>query len=414
MINYLPYMRPSGAPSSGAVPVDGGTDPFGAGYNPRTPRRPSQPGRPANLPSWAYAPGATAAGGLPPAPLDAPTFTQLAQAGRARPAAPGYGAGGNGVEPGIANAAQAPNAPAPLTAPHPLDKRPPARIVPSGATPQAELSAALTGVLAGKGRSDSSIVAGSGAFDPAQNPFARVSSFSASNAPGAAPGAASDPNAAFEQALRGRFDAASGPARFEAPPSPSLAPNPSADINNALSERIRQLIGQPNPYLTSAVQDQFGTLSGRIDDQYNSENQRILEEMTRRGLGASTIYGGRLQDSNVMRRTAKAQVASDLLNQMAQNYAASERSALGMGLDASATLGQQDLARAQLTESLRQGDFNRALQGFQANQAAQEQALQDYLGYGQQSFQNQLQTAQFNQNQQAEIQQLLLQMLGVS
>ncbi len=53
-------------------------------------------------------------------------------------------------------------------------------------------------------------------------------------------------------------------------------------------------------------------LGGQIDDQFNLEEQRLREDMARRGLADSTVYGGRMQDLNVSRRSAKSDLGERL------------------------------------------------------------------------------------------------------
>lgn len=53
-------------------------------------------------------------------------------------------------------------------------------------------------------------------------------------------------------------------------------------------------------------------LGGQIDDEYTQRERSLRNEMAQRGLADSTVYGGRMQDLNVGRRSAKADLGERL------------------------------------------------------------------------------------------------------
>lgn len=126
------------------------------------------------------------------------------------------------------------------------------------------------------------------------------------------------------------------------------------DILNYLTGRLNSTGG--------AEKGLYDYLKGNIDDQYALQRQQLGEEMARRGLGASTIYGGRLNDLNIGQRAANAQLGGSLLQNEQQN--------------ARDWLGQ-------------------------------------LMGYGQQGFQNDVTTQMMNQQAQNQWQNYILSLLGM-
>lgn len=157
-----------------------------------------------------------------------------------------------------------------------------------------------------------------------------------------------------------------------------------SQVQNATQQAILKQLQNPSPYGSQQVQDAYKWLGGNIDDQYSVQRQQLGEQMARRGLGASTIYGGRLNDLNIGQRTAKDTLAENLGQNLAQ------------------TLGQYQ-----------QGAINSGITGGTTAQQNQQNWLSQLMGYGQQGFNNDLATNQANQNQQNTYQNYILQLLGL-
>jgi hypothetical protein len=159
---------------------------------------------------------------------------------------------------------------------------------------------------------------------------------------------------------------------------------PGSDVQNATRDAFLNYLKNPNPYGAQDVKDQYGWLGGQIDDEFAQREQLLGEEMARRGLGFSTNYGGRLQDTNVRRKSAKEVLGTDLAHNFAQNYGQSQQAALGLGNQ----IGTQ-------------------------NQNNAQSWLQQLMGYGQQAFDNDFKTNAFNQSTADSYRNWLLQMLGM-
>ena len=144
-------------------------------------------------------------------------------------------------------------------------------------------------------------------------------------------------------------------------------PNYSGDIPGYFGQQLNA----QNPYNTDAVKSLYSWLGGNIDDQYALKEKGLRDEMARRGLSDSTGelgLTGRLADLNIQKRSAQSNMAQDLAHQFASS----------------------------------EGQF----------QQGKLPWLQSLLGYGQQGFNNDLATAQFNANQNNAYQDFLLKMLG--
>lgn len=136
---------------------------------------------------------------------------------------------------------------------------------------------------------------------------------------------------------------------------------------------LQMLLGGANAgggYKTQNVKDSYDWLGGRIDDQFDVQKQQLGEEMARRGLGASTIYGGRLNDLNIGQRSAKENLAYDLTDKQASSENQSSQNRL---------------------------DYIRSL-----------------MGYGQQGFDNDMETARFDRESNDDFQRYIMQLLGLT
>lgn len=134
-----------------------------------------------------------------------------------------------------------------------------------------------------------------------------------------------------------------------------------------------QKLFESSPYNSKAVKDQYSWLAGNIDDQFATDERNLDSSMAARGLYGSAgkdFHSGRLSDLNVGRRTAKEGLAQDLAHQ----YASSAGN-WAMGA-------------------------NNAQMGW----------VNQLMGYGQNAFNNDLSTAEFNHEQDMDYQRLLEEM----
>jgi hypothetical protein len=309
-------------------------------------------------------------GGFTTSPIASPTFAALQQAGQARPA---YGR--------VKTPPRPPDGGAPTGVPptdHPTD--------PPGTQPFTP-----------------KLPPGTAYTDPPRNPFR-----GAPQDPFAPPqktpplhpngdGNGSQPGESpFERQLRERYEAGSHGPHFDGSTSST-----SKELDPAILKGVMDMLANPSGYTTDVATSTYNRLGGAIDDQYNTDNARIDEEMSRRGIPVSTIAGGRLFDSNVARKSAKEDLAGRILTDQASTVGADRARAVAQAM------------------GLSDDEFNRALSSYTTNRASdsqdfseQEQRLKDYEGAGQQSFENQQSTQQTNNQQQQQMLEMLMRMFG--
>lgn len=237
---------------------------------------------------------------------------------------------------------------------------------------------------------------------------------------------------------------------FTAPGYGSAIEAPEFDFNAprtdaATEELLMDMLANPSAYDDEVIKMTFDRLAGSIDDQYDQENVRIHEDMARRGLQDSTVYGGRLQDSNVMRRSAKTDLGERIIDTAARTRGADRAAALQAGM----AFGDQQFSRqatefqaamqtagfnsneaqrifddalrsAQFGREGEQIDYEQALSTFMANLNSRNintnqllQIVQSFLQYAQQAFENQMTTARFNRDEDWRNQDIDLSLLGL-
>lgn len=405
-----------------------------------------------------------------------PTFSELQQAGRPRPPAPAY----------------------PTPYPSPIGPNPTGSV---GFPSRAGISAPTKANDAGGGTTVPDIYSPAGSSDTGGNPAPGGGTTTDSGGP---PAPAGTGESDFERQLRERWQSNPNAPQFTSgahaqtaaefvpganPFTPSFqgVTAPSAfkpgqfsgsnaatnALNPAILKSVMDLLQNPSGYTTDVAKSTYDRLGGAIDDQYNVGNQRIDEEMARRGIPVSTIAGGRLFDSNVARKSAKEDLAGRILSDQAttlgSDRARAIQSASGLSADefnrllteystnanagqtgfanemSSADFQRQEAAR-KVAEGLSTGTFNEnlatdkfnndfrakgfnsaedqrafddLLASFNTNKASDaqtfaqgEQKLKDYTDAGQQSFNNQLTTEQTNNQQQQQLMDMLMKLFG--
>lgn len=153
-----------------------------------------------------------------------------------------------------------------------------------------------------------------------------------------------------------------------------------------LQQQAQQLMAQPTRFDTQAFQQMRGAQAANLQAEYQAEQQRLNEDLARRGLSASSIGGGRMGDLAGQQARALATLDANLLSQAAQ------------------TQMQDRLAAAGLTQQLAQTAEGQNLAAYQANLAGQGQG-----------FSQQMQSAGMGEQQrQFDLQQALQRQLGMA
>ena len=163
-------------------------------------------------------------------------------------------------------------------------------------------------------------------------------------------------------------------------------------INQLTEQSIAEALRNPSAFDNAEVQRLYGELGQNIDDEFAQRRTALQEEMAGRGLADSSIYGGRMADLNVARRSAQTALASDLAGQRARDFANARAQAIGMGQGQRQQVFGEEMGRGNL--GIAQGNLALNQQGQGFNQRMSGLQFQNQLG--QQGFQNQLESARFN------------------
>lgn len=193
-------------------------------------------------------------------------------------------------------------------------------------------------------------------------------------------------------------------------------------LGGRTEQEIMRALGQPSRYDAGVVKDSFGYLSGAIDDDYNQRDNALKESIASRGLGAvgdGSIGTGSQINQNLSRRTAKQNLASELLREQANTYGSDRSSAIAAAMGYGGQRFGQGLSAFNANRGANEGNFEMDLRRGQFGLDAEGQrfqqrrgALQDYTNWGRDQFDNQYRTSALNQQQQQEQQRLLMQLLG--
>lgn len=185
-------------------------------------------------------------------------------------------------------------------------------------------------------------------------------------------------------------------------------PNAGSAINSATGQSVQNLLNNPDPYSTAAFQSQLKQTMGGIDDDYNQRDKALQGNIASRGLDAAGTIGATDQTyQNLQRRTAQGDAANSLLQTEAQTSAANRAQAINTAMGYGSNNYSQGLGTYQANANTNQQNYGQAQNAYTTNlganaqnSAQQQQYLNNYLGYGQQGFNNQLSTEQQNNSEQ--------------
>jgi hypothetical protein len=98
-------------------------------------------------------------------------------------------------------------------------------------------------------------------------------------------------------------------------PAPPAAQAPGQQFN--LPQQLMDRFKNPSAYNTDMATQTFDRLNSRLTEGFNTQRSQLEEEMARRGVSASSIYGGRMGDLG----TQQARAQSDLAQQVHETAA---------------------------------------------------------------------------------------------
>lgn len=170
-----------------------------------------------------------------------------------------------------------------------------------------------------------------------------------------------------------------------------------------LEQMISQMLGSPSAYGSDAVQSSFNRLSGQIDDDFTQQTRSLEENMAQRGLSDSSIRGGKMQDLNVAKRSARTELADRLVERQAETQSADTSRAIAQAMGYGSQSFNQGLGTFNANQGANSQNFQQdlAARAFQGDQNAMEVLRNlDVAGFnrssGQMGFDNSMQSAGFN------------------
>lgn len=196
------------------------------------------------------------------------------------------------------------------------------------------------------------------------------------------------------------------------------------NYNNPMSGQLQSTISNqlsnPSAYTSDMALGTYNRLNQQMGQDYDYERQRLQEMMARRGFDASTLHGQRYSDLATEQGRAQSNLVQQLTTDAARQYSGDLSNAIGNAMGYGNMDYGQRLGQFNANLGGQNQYFNQGLNTFQANQGAQQQAygqqqqnLANYLNFGQQDFNNQMSVANMNNQQQADMNAWLLQMMGV-
>lgn len=182
------------------------------------------------------------------------------------------------------------------------------------------------------------------------------------------------------------FDTAGGaytPGNAPRPPAaaPAAAPGGGAGASGGaygnIEQSLQDLLDNPSPYSTDAMQELRGLLTGNITQQFGAARKKLDEDMARRGIYDSSIAGGYYGDLEGQQSNALANLDAQLLQ---DNASLTQQGRLA-GLDAA--MGWQS---NRFNQGLAEGELTGTYGGKQTL-GAQQLNLQDWIAKMQQQYQ---------------------------
>lgn len=141
----------------------------------------------------------------------------------------------------------------------------------------------------------------------------------------------------------------------------------SGGLNNQLMQQIMQALGRPSAYDSDMLMGSYSRLEKQLQEQEGIDRARLNEEMARRGLGESSVYGGRLSDLAVAGERNRSDLAYQLLTDAAKQQSGDLTNALQLAMGFQGMQNDEENRRFTTAFGADQALFQRWLQEMTAN-----------------------------------------------
>lgn len=175
-----------------------------------------------------------------------------------------------------------------------------------------------------------------------------------------------------------------GRARPAAPPSPTATAfgqyggsQQGQQLRSQLQQRLTEFGQAPSRYDTESFKQIRGAQAANLQSEYSGQQKALNEDLARRGLSASSIGGGRMGDLAGQQARALSSLDAQLLQQAADTQAQDRAQYMQSGQGLAELAGSQDLQQFEANRVAQAATFENQLRSAQFGQQQYEQAGQE-------------------------------------
>jgi hypothetical protein len=144
-----------------------------------------------------------------------------------------------------------------------------------------------------------------------------------------------------------------------------------------LQQRLTEFGQAPSRYDTESFKQIRGAQAANLQSEYSAQQKALNEDLARRGLSASSIGGGRMGDLAGQQARALSSLDAQLLQQAADTQAQDRAQYMQSGQGLAELAGSQDLQQFEANRVAQAATFENQLRSAQFGQQQYEQAGQE-------------------------------------
>ena len=148
-------------------------------------------------------------------------------------------------------------------------------------------------------------------------------------------------------------------------------------LRSQLQQRLTEFGQAPSRYDTESFKQIRGAQAANLQSEYSGQQKALNEDLARRGLSASSIGGGRMGDLAGQQARALSSLDAQLLQQAADTQAQDRAQYMQSGQGLAELAGSQDLAQFEANRVAQAATFENQLRSAQFGQQQYEQAGQE-------------------------------------
>ena len=148
-------------------------------------------------------------------------------------------------------------------------------------------------------------------------------------------------------------------------------------LRSQLQQRLTEFGQAPSRYDTESFKQIRGAQAANLQSEYSGQQKALNEDLARRGLSASSIGGGRMGDLAGQQARALSSLDAQLLQQAADTQAQDRAQYMQSGQGLAELAGSQDLQQFEANRVAQAATFENQLRSAQFGQQQYEQAGQE-------------------------------------